>query len=823
MRKRMWIRIALGTSAFVVLGLGGAYHWWTQGGLPQRSGSLTIPALDAPVRVRFDAFGVPHVTGESMQDLSLAMGFLHANDRMFQLELLRRAGSGRLSEAVGPMALGRDIEARVLRFRDSAERMWKALGPESRELLEAYAQGVNAWLEERDGDLPPDLRLLGIDPEPWQPIDSLLAHFLMARDLTYPRRYEERRFAWLVGLGPEKTLELLGDPEARIAPELEALAETQRAKIPQGEGEQRVRRIPDPDWPARRTAAVGSRGSNNWVVGSSRSQSGYPIVASDPHLSLAHPGFWYQATLRASDYEATGMTLPGLPIVVIGQAAHLAWAFTNGEIDVTDLFFEELDEEGTSVRRGGAWRRIHAETEWIPIRGRDPFPLEVRETDIGPLLDPLKLGYVYSTSPGDAQRLVEHEPLLPARSLAWTAYYAFDPIAVFLGLARAKDLDAVERSAADFLCPLQNLVVGTRDGQLLSTFLGRLPERRHGDGRFPGLARDTRQHWNGLQSHAASPRIIDPPEDMLATANADPRAADYQGELTGDFASSHRRDRIRDELLDRSRWSVADMARLQADRVSLYAREVCAYLRVPLASSGESPTNAEHARRVLADWDGDMQTKGPAALFAIFDAELTEALSRPLVAVALEELAYPERIPMITRFLAGELTGFWSDDPRTEAIETADMLLEGTLARAWERATSRFGEDPALFDYGALHTWLPYHPMNAVPFLGTFFQRGPHEVPGSGTTIGVFSGPWTRARDGQPSIAVVHGASMRWIADTQNPDNSTAILPVGQSGHPFDEHYDDQLELYLQDLTRPVLWSEEAIGKGARSTLELHP
>jgi len=784
--------------------------------LPQREGRASLPGLAAPAEVRFDGHGVPHVRARSAPDLSAALGWLHANDRMFQLEFLRRAGSGRLSELVGERTLDRDIEARVLQLRSAARRMWEVIEPESRALLEAYASGVNAWIASHD--LPPDLRLFGVELEPWTPVDSLLTHFLLAYNLTFPRRYEERRFSWLVTLGAQRVRELLGK-DIEIPPEIEAIARRERAKIPSTPGTQRIQRPRGSPWPARNAVQAGT-GSNNWAVGPHRSVTGAPLVANDPHMYLVHPGIWYQVHLRAPDYEAAGMTLPGLPMVVIGQTAHLAWAFTNGEVDVTDQFFEELDESGRSVRRGEEWVPIRTEIQTIVVRGEEDVQLTVRSTDIGPLLEADVLGYAFSTDPGGGEGLPEDEPSLPPRSLAWTAYEPFDPIDIFRRLARATNAGEVEEAIEGFLCPVQNLVVGTRQGELLHTWMGRLPRRRHGDGYLPGLARNVDEHWDGFLPQSAGPRISNPEDGLLVTANSDTRPEESRRSVSGDFATPHRRDRIRSSLEARERWSVEDLAHLQLDNVSLYAREWCERLQRPLEEASEE---AETARRVLAVWDGSMDLHGPAALFALFDQEMTEALSAVLHLHGQEGLRYPDRIPTLLRFARGELPPAWSDHVANGGIEGSPALLAGALERAWKRATEHFGDDPAAFDHGAMHGWTPDHPMNAIPLIGTFFRRGPFPVPGSDTTVAVFAGPWTHGRNGDSSIAVAYGAAMRWVADVAEPDNSRVILPIGQSAHPFDPHYDDQLLPFLKGETRAVAWSEEAIEASTSSRLRFEP
>ena len=456
-------RILVVVAALLVLvaaGLAVGYHRLTRSGLPQREGTAVLTGLEAPVSIRFDRWGVPHVEAESPADAAAALGWLHANDRMTQLELGRRAASGRLSELVGEVALDLDREALTLRLREAAESLWQAAGPESRDLLEAYADGVNAWLRSRGVDLPPGLRLLAVEPEPWTPVDSLCFALLMARDLAYWQdRPEEDRFGWLAAFGAERTRELVGaDVHGTMLPpaiEEEAAAAALGLSTPPESGESGT------------AADDASPGSNNWALGASRVRDGSSAVANDPHLGLGLPAVWYQALLRSPGYEVSGMTLPGLPGVVVGRGAEVSWVVTNTMLDDHDLFFERLDASGERVQRGEGWEPIRRDVVSIAVDGGDPVELERFQTDLGPLLPP------------------DEERGLPWRSLAWTAYEPADPLAAFVALARSGSAAEAVEAIASYAAPAQNLVVADRAGGLAYTVLGRLPERRTGDGRLP--------------------------------------------------------------------------------------------------------------------------------------------------------------------------------------------------------------------------------------------------------------------------------------------------------------------------------------------------
>ena len=784
-RARIWL-VVLGAPLVAALVVG---VWWARSGLPTRSGTVTLAGLEAEVQVRFDERGVPHVTANSLVDLATALGWLHANDRMTQLELGRRSASGRLSELIGDATLAADERARHLRLRETAEQHLAASNAESRAVLEAYARGVNAWLERQAGSLPPELFLLGVEPEPWTPVDSLCFHMLMARDLSLYRDEEQRRFGWLVGLELAWTRELAQLPNLEPAAEIDLIAKQLRRELEAHSA------------PAESTDAAatgGSRGSNNWALGASRTATGRPIVAGDPHLGLALPSLWYQATLRAPDYEATGMTLPGLPIIVIGQTQDLGWSFTNTELDVSDVYFEELGPDGLSVRRGDAWQPLARERQTIHSKDGD-HELLLLSTDLGPF------------TPATAS--------FPDHSLAWTGHEPFDPLAPFISLARARTIDEVDAAVAEFVCPVQNIVLALSGGELYFTLLGVGPERGRGTGRLPEPGWDPDYHWRGLATHDSKPRITEPALDMLRTANNDVRPIDFDGPFSADPDTWHREERIFETIVDfkheRGPATPGQCIEMQQDAVSLYALEIVGKLDHPGPASDEQ---AVWAFDLLTDWDGKMDQGPEPALFSVFESRLSRALiSEPLAGLPrLTSSGRRRLLPRMLQWLGGPHPMGDARDSAPANLPTAAELL----AASWNQCVEELGPDPADWDYTAMHTFEARHPMGVLPVLGSLFNRGPLPVAGSSTSIAAFSGrvssePWHER--------VSHGPSMRFVADVGDPDGSLAVLPGGQSGHPFDRHYDDQLEPFLAGGAYPVSWSEAAIEAAASSTLRLVP
>lgn len=794
-----WRRGFAGTGVLAGAGaaiVAGAFFWWSRHGLPQRAGEARIAGLRAAVEIRFDDAAVPHVRAESLADLARAVGWLHANERLGQMELARRHVAGRLSERIGPATVARDVAMRRLQLARTAERMAAELSDESRAVLEAYAAGVDAWVASRDGDLPPDLVLLGGEIEPWRIEDSLGIALAMAETLSHSAARDLRRLRWFVELSPERARDLLGRPQAEVDGEVLALAEPFR-------DDGASPRLDPLD------AVEVQDGSNNWAVAASRTERGGALVANDPHLQLGLPPLWYQAHLRCPEYEAGGFTLPGLPIVVIGQGPRVAWGFTNTELDVCDVFLERVGADGRSVERDGELVPLEIEEELVLVDGAEPVEVEIATSDIGP----------FHAATAET----------PAYSLAWTGHAAFDPLAPFLRLARAGSVADVEGAIEGCVSPVQNLVCGDAGGAILFTVLGRGVERPYGDGSLPLPAWRRDRHWKGLAPRSHAPRSERPASGVLVTANHDTRPSGFAFDFPLDPAPEHRARRIEQRLLERDDWTADSLAELQVDATSLYAREVVESLGEPGPGASEA---ARRALECLRGWDGTMDGSGAAALYALLERRLDAGIFvDDLFERDLPRLTHPERSRALLDVLQGRLREDWFDDRRTAEVETRRATIETALARAWNDGRGRWGDDPARWSYGELHRWRPGHSLGIVPVLGRFFERPARGVPGSDTTPCVFSGRWVdevevergRARFRGGEIEVGHGASLRLVADCADPDRSLAVLPGGQAGHPFDEHYDDQLELHLAGELRRMRWSEAAIEAATRSRLVLAP
>ena len=724
-------------------------------GLPQRWGTEVVEALDDTVRIGFDQQGVPFVEAASTRDLAVGLGYLHANDRLFQMELGRRMGQGRLAEILGSDLVSLDLRQKTLGLADVAERSHALSSERAREWYSGYAEGVNAWIDGRGDDLPPEFRLLGFQPEHWSPSDSALFALLMADDLIHPGEYEVTNAAWVGMVGSSGLAEVLGVDDVHLPADLEGWIQRAEAK-----GE-----TSDP--------GAERRGySNNWAVGAERARRGSALLAGDPHLSLRLPAQFFMVRLRAPGFDAFGATLPGHPAVAIGRSATRAWSLTNTGLDVDDLTLEKYDAERDAVERAGGWLAVERETVTIEVRGSDPVTATVARTDRGPLLPAVP----------DASDVTAYP-----RSLTWTALEPGDSLELFLSLVEDPSRDAVREAAAGFVAPAQNLVCAELDGTTWFTVIGRAPDRIAGDGRLPVLGSAEGYGWRGLHPQSANPFVESSADGALWTANNDIRPEGYALSFESQWAPDDRAEGIERRLSERDDWSVEDFLALQLDLHSLLAERVVGALDVD--DTGGDPEAIEVLEH-LQGWDRRMTGSG-GALFVLLMRRLEGAIFDEKL--DSERLSGPDGRRLddaVARLLAGQISSAWFDAPGTDVIEGRSDVLPRALASTLALGEELFGtRDIEQWRLDQIQTLELAHPLSSAPLIGPDLKRGPIGLDGHGSTIAAL---WTRWNG--RGFRVTGGASLRWATNVEDSVLTYHVQPGGQSGHPYDVHFDDQLE-----------------------------
>ncbi len=800
--------------------------------MPALDGKLHAQGLRDAVWVRRDAADVTHIDARTPQDAWFAIGYVHAQERTWQLEFNRRVMHGTLSEVFGPATLDTDKLLRGLDIRGAARRQYAALPAEAREALQAYSAGIQAFHARRPQALPPEFALLGVRPGgdegvAWSPEDSVGWALMMALDLGGNWGKEFARLSLARVLDTERLWQLLPpyageQPVTRV--DLAALYRSLRvyrdgaprapvesaAVAPQPGGPwQRVVGAGMLAWAselAARAGSPGGRGSNNWVVAGARTASGKPLLANDPHLDLSAPAVWYYAHLRAGAGQASdgttlgpldviGATLPGLPFVVLGRTAQVAWGFTNTGPDVQDLYLEQIDpQDPTRYRTPTGWDRFGVREETIRVKGQADVVLRLRSTRHGPVLSDVQKSHA------EVLDLSRH-----VLALRWAALDA-DNLTVLGGLRanQARSVDELFQAMAHYHSPMQSVVAADVGGTIRFKAVGRAPLRRADNdilGVAPAPGWDARYDWQGWLPYGETPEDDGSARGWIATANQRVTAPGYAHFLTQDWTPPYRYDRIAALLEARPSHDAQSMQAMQADNLSLAALRLLPYLQ--RAQARHALAAAVQAQ--LQDFDGRMRADRAAPLvFAAWADELARGLVAPRIGQALFDATYGKRDYRAAVEGILERNDAWWCEP---------LSCEAQSARALERALDRlqaaYGPDLARWRWGVAHPARSSHrPFGSVAALAPYFDVS---VPSDGDTYTVNVGQYNPG-DAKAPFVNRHAASLRAVYDLADLEQSRFIYQTGQSGLVFSPRYRDMAPAWARAGYRllqrePVRWA----------------
>lgn len=772
-----------------------AVFLWLRTSLPDEQGEVALAGIDRPVAIIRDRHGIPTVRAASEHGAYFALGYAHAQDRLWQMDFMRRAGGGRLAEIIGPAALPSDRLMRTLGLYRLAEAEYETLSPEVRAAFDAYASGVNAYLSGHKGAWPIEYYLLRTRPQPWKPADSLVWGRLMALRLAADFREEMLRARLLQRLTPAELLDLWpayrpGWPErdsAALAPDsLQALAAFSWDAI--------AATLPN--------VLPQASASNSWVVDGRNSKSGKPELANDPHLRLEAPAVWYLARIEAPGLTLAGATAPGVPLMIAGHNARVAWGFTSSYLDSQDLFIERVDDgdAGRYVAPDGSLP-FTMRTESIAVRGGTTVTMTVRETRHGPVVSDVLTGAADFP-------LLQNGRFVLALADAGLRPDDKTPEGVYR-LNRARNAGEVTAALGSFDTPPQNVTFADVDGNIGVYSVGRVPLRKRPPSLIPVPGWSGEYDWTGFIPFADLPHDFDPPSGKIVAANNRISGENYPFPLAAYWPAPYRARRI-DQLLNAmAPLAPAETAAIQLDTVSLAVRDLLPRLLAAPADSGQ----AKAAHRLLVNWDGDMKRDRPEPL--IYSA-WTYELGRRLTAQRLGPLedSFGPIDPMVIDHMLGDAQG-WCDDPATEARENCNQAISSSLEEALSLLTKNFGADMSRWRWGAAHR-AHFHNLvlGEVPFLRRFANV---EIPTDGDDSTVDRGTYIGTDPAQP-FAHVHGAGLRAVYDLADLDGSLFMIAPGESGNLLSEHYDDFVTPWRDGAY--VLLSGGAEGISRRLTLK---
>ncbi|WP_203922288.1 penicillin acylase family protein [Rugosimonospora africana] len=829
--------------------------WTVRTSFPQYGGELRIAGLSAPVTVYHDAHAIPQVYASNATDLFIAQGYLHAQERFWEMDFRRHLTSGRLSEMFGSTEVETDAYLRTMGWRRVAEQEWNLISPQSREYLRDYADGVNAYLRtHRATSISLEYSVLklsapGYRIAPWDPIDSLAWLKALAWDLLGNMDDEIERASLLAaGLSRTQVEQLYpAYPYDQHSPIVTApkaakttAAHTSAGAMPAAAApaladvDRAMRSMPD-----LVDNAFPGIGSNSWVISGTHTATGKPILANDPHLEPSMPGIWYQMGLHcACQFNVEGFTFSGVPGVIIGHNSRIAWGFTNLDPDVSDLYLERV--RGDQYEVDGRWRDLAIRKETIKVAGGKPVTLTIRTTGNGPLLSDASaelraIGTKPDVDPSGSSAPTAAAPAADAGSagyavaLRWTALDPGRTMDALFALDAAGNWDEFRAAAAQFEVPAQNIVYADTNGNIGYQSPGRIPVRGKGDGRWPAPGWDSAYDWTGYLPFDELPSELNPPEGFFATANQaviDP--ANYPHFLTDDWSYGYRSQRIKDmissTIASGAKVSVADVQRMQFDnRNGLAPALVPALLVVPQRGA------AVKAQDLLRGWDfqepadgdPDSATGRDSAAAAYFNVVWRQLLSKTFDELPADRKPDgSDRWWLVVTNLLSQPDSPWWDNRSTPAVETRDDILGQAMAAATAELTKKLGDDPADWRWGAIHTLYVQNQSFGTSGIGPIewlFNYGPVGVSGGSNLV--------NATGWDPSAGYEVNAvpSMRMIVDLSNLDASRWVQLTGESGHAFSDHYHDQFDLWRTGKTLPMRWNEATIKSSSVDTLTLKP
>ncbi|MBI2256413.1 MAG: penicillin acylase family protein [Proteobacteria bacterium] len=740
---RWTLRIIGSILCLLIIGLVGGYLF-LRSGLPQIDGEITLKGVSAAVSITRDERGVPTISAQSSDDAYFALGFVHAQDRLFQMDAMRRLGAGRLSEILGDTALETDRLMRTLGLYASAEDQVNAASPALKAALTAYAAGVNAFIANHSGAWPPEFYLLNYRPEAWQPADSLVWGRLMALDLSNNWQAEASNRSMKRGV-PAYLYDLL------------VTAPSPRAASNDG-GNLPLLRQPL------------SEASNSWVVGPQQSASGKPLIANDPHLGLALPSTWYLARIETPEMTWTGATAPGMPFIIIGTNQLVAWTFTTTHGDTQDLFEEKLVAgRANQYETPDGPQPFVTHQEKIRVKGADDTEITIRSTRHGPVVSDL------GGDPGTPDTVL---------ALSWTALLPDDrtPEAI-LAINKARDAAALEVALIDFHAPEQNVVYADAEGITGFIAAGRVPQRRtiFEGSRLPAPGWSGAYDWIGTLPMSSLPQLRGDSIDFLVTANNDIRPLGYRPFITADWPDDARARRIR-ELLRAGALHTLD--RLKSIQLDSHSAPLLAFVRHWQSEAAKAdPDLAAN----LIDWDGSMDRNAAAPLIATI---WVDRVAKRLLADEMRGHFSDWWFWQIDRLELLLADGRACDDVESPAKDSCADILAAAFADTRRDLTAAYGSDPTHWHWGDSHRAPFNHPVYShIPLLKDWLSA---DLATDGDFFSVNRGTTLPPRNGV-ALPHIHGPSLRFLMDFADPDGALFVLAGGQSGNPLSPHFTDGL------------------------------
>ena len=784
MKKFLWI---LGVLAAVAVSAFIGMYIYLKATVPDYNGQWQVAAISSNVDIIRDSYGMAHIYAQNDEDAAFAFGFCSAQDRLFQMDMVRRAIRGRLSEVVGRDVIEVDRMYRTITAGKSVEEMYEMASPELMRLTEAYAEGINYYLAHHEEKLPIEFSLLGYEPEPWQPADCMTTLYFMAWALNFAYDSELTLAAFIDRVGRDMADQIFIDyPKGKpvIMPPGWSLSAMQSS-------------LSTISLARRITGTPIRGGSNNWVVSGDKSVTGKPLLANDMHLGMIAPSIWYEVHLHTPTLNVSGACLAGAPLIIAGANSAVAWGFTNVMADDADYYLEKINpDDSTLCEFKGQWEPLDIRWDTISVLGDSVVVFPIRQSRHGIILDDI----IDSTVRGDTAYSI---------AMRWTISDFGREAEAIYRLNRASSVDDIEKAVADYKCPGQNWVYADTAGNIGFWAAVGIPRREGFDGQDLLAGWDGEHEWNGYLPTEEQPHVRNPERGWMASANNKHCGDDYPYYITHCYAPSERFERIQKLLTEKDKLGIDDFKRMQGDTYLLVGERWSPIIIA--AVSAANPTEREQkALKYLKDWDfysppDDIaSTIFHATWQYMIDNMFRERLGDSLFYFFLSENSFTVHKAM--QNLIDQPNSPWYDAPETEGVENRDSVIAKSFGQALDYLDDKMGGSMSNWQWGDLHTLTIFHPIGRVlPLFGGMMNIGPYPVGGGSHSINPslyrLSNPW----------AMVAGASQRHIFDLSDIDNSLRIIPTGISGNFMSPHYKDQAEKWLNVDYRPFVLGREKV------------
>lgn len=766
-KRRLWLRITgIVLSVILIVAIVGSswVYWQFRKELPKTAGTLQLKGLQHEVTVVRDTNGTPHIVAQTTHDLYMAQGFVTAQDRLFQMDLSRRQASGELSEVVGSQAVSTDEYFRTIGLRRAAEASYSGYTKNSKNVMQWYADGVNAYMQQAKAQhkLPVSFRLLGYEPQPWTPIDSLTIGKYMAYDLGGHYQGQVFRSYLLQHFPKAKALDLFPSYPSG-APTILQANRTNPTNVK--------------DLLADAVLPNPFNGSNNWVVSGSKTASGKPYLANDPHLSIASPSIWYETNLNGPHVDVSGVTFAGVPGIIVGHNEQIAWGVTNVGPDVQDLYIEKPNPSNPNqFEYMGKWETAQVIPEDIKVKGENTIHYKVTVTRHGPIISD------FANEAKNGTKL----------ALRWTALDPTTELEAVLQMDQATNWDQFKTALEHFQSPAQNFVFASQDGTIAYRANGLIPIRKNGDSLLPVPGWTNAYEWTGYIPWNQLPTVVNPPSGFIATANNKVVSNSYPYHITNTWAQPYREERIQQVLQSKPTFTVSDMKALQFDHFDEQAAEFLPqFLPKLLSQSSKLRNSDQQALKLLSTWNyDDSATKGAPLVFRLWETELPNILFKGQIPDNVLKF-FEDQNQTVDQLMRHALAG--NPGPWVQDSGGLDKVLLESFQMAVDRATQLEGSNPSTWQWGAFHKVDFAYPLSAKKPLNLIFNpTKPLPVGGSEVTVGAAG--WN-LQTGE----VNHGAPWRSVTDLANLNVSFNEVAPGESGNVLSPYYGNQIKNWTTD------------------------